>query len=322
MAGVPPVRVTGFGDTEQVDAVGAPEHVKFTVPENPLAAVAVRLNVAVAPAATVADAAVAATVKPDEPVPVSEIVCGLSVAESVSANVPVRVPLAVGMKVTATVQLLLGDREVAQLFVSEKSPLVCMWLICSPKGPGLVKPTVCAVLVVPTSWLANDKLFGITVRVGIAPWPVSSTVRGLPAELSVMVRVPLRVPVAIGVNVIWIAQVPPAGETVPQLFCMEKSPLAVALETVSAALPKSTMVTGWGALAEPTSCAGKLRRAGDRAAAGASVGETFIRKAFEEEHRRHGDPTAGIGCNALNTGKGEGACVKSPGIPVSAVPAA
>ena len=60
-----------------------------------------------------------------------------------------------------------------------------------------------------------------------------------------MVRVPLRVPVVVGVNVIWIAQVPPAGEAVPQLFWMEKSPLAVALETVSAALPKSTMVTGW-----------------------------------------------------------------------------
>ena len=244
MAGVPAVRVIGFGDTEQVDAFGAPEQAKFTVPEKPPAAVAIKSNVAVAPAATVADVAVAATAKPVEPVPVSEIVCGLSVAESVSVNVPVRVLLAVGVKVTATVQLALGDREAAQLFVSEKSPLVCTWLICSPKVPGLVKATVCAVLVVPTSWLANDKLFGVTVRLGIAPWPVSSTVRGLPAELSVMVRVPVRVPVAVGVNVTWIAQVPPADETVPQLFWMEKSPLAVALEKVSAALPKSTTVTG------------------------------------------------------------------------------
>jgi hypothetical protein len=157
---VPPVRVTGFGDTEQVDAVGAPEQVKFTVPEKSLAAEAVRLNVAVAPATTVVDAVPAVTAKPVEPMPVRETVCGLSFALSVRINVPVRVPLAVGVKLTVTVQLAVGESDMAQLFVSEKSPLVWRWLICSPKGPGLVKATVCAVLVVPTSWLPKDKLFG------------------------------------------------------------------------------------------------------------------------------------------------------------------
>jgi hypothetical protein len=116
-----------------VDAVGAPEQVKFTVPEKSLAAEAVRLNVAVAPAATVADAVPAVTAKPVEPMPVRETVCGLSFALSVRINVPVRVPLAVGVKLTVTVQLAVGERDMAQLFVSEKSPLVWRWLICSPK---------------------------------------------------------------------------------------------------------------------------------------------------------------------------------------------
>ena len=76
----------------------------------------------------------------------------------------------------------------------------------------------CAELVVPTSWLANVKLLGAIVTVLTAPWPVSSTERGLPAELSVMVKVPVRVPVMVGAKVTWIVHVPPAGETVLQLF--------------------------------------------------------------------------------------------------------
>ena len=77
---------------------------------------------------------------------------------------------------------------------------------------------VCVELVAPTSWLAKVKLLGATVAVLTAPCPVSSTERGLPAELSVMVKVPVRIPVAVGVNVTWIVHVPPAGDTVLQLF--------------------------------------------------------------------------------------------------------
>jgi hypothetical protein len=41
----------------------------------------------------------------DPPVPVSETVCGLLGSESVRVSVPLRVPVAVGVKVTFTVQL-------------------------------------------------------------------------------------------------------------------------------------------------------------------------------------------------------------------------
>jgi len=123
MAGVPPIRVAGLGETLQVDAVGAPVQVKLTLPEKPFGAVAVKLNVAVAPAATAAEAVLAVTAKPVDPVPVRAIVCGLSFALSVIVKVPVRLPLAVGVKVTLTVQLALGPSDVPQLLVSEKSPL-------------------------------------------------------------------------------------------------------------------------------------------------------------------------------------------------------
>jgi hypothetical protein len=54
---------------------------------------------------------------------------------------------------------------------------------------------------VPTAWLANDRLEGDGVAEPSLPEPMSCTVRGLPAELSVMVRVPFCVPVAVGVYV-------------------------------------------------------------------------------------------------------------------------
>ena len=52
------------------------------------------------------------------------VVCGLFEALSVTASVAVRVPLAVGVKVTLTVQLDLAASEAPQLFDWEKSPLL------------------------------------------------------------------------------------------------------------------------------------------------------------------------------------------------------
>ena len=57
------------------------------------------------------------------PVPESATACGLSGASSVIVRVPVRLPLAVGVKVTLTVQLALGPSDAPQLLLSEKSPL-------------------------------------------------------------------------------------------------------------------------------------------------------------------------------------------------------
>ena len=58
-----------------------------------------------------------------------------------------------------------------------------------------------------------------------------------------IVRVPFSVAVLMGEKVTSIVHVPPAGLTVVQLFWIEKSPVTVAFETVSGALPMSKMVT-------------------------------------------------------------------------------
>ena len=75
------------------------------------------------------------------------------------------------------------------------------------------------------------------------PVPVRFAVCGLLLALSVTVKVPLRVPVAVGVNVTLIAQLAPAASVPPQLLVWAKSPLTPMLEMVSAAEPEFESVT-------------------------------------------------------------------------------
>ena len=74
------------------------------------------------------------------------------------------------------------------------------------------------------------------------PVPLRLAVWGLPAALSLTVRVAVRVPVAVGVNVTLIVQLPPAATLEPQLLVCAKSPLLVPVMAMlvidSAALPE------------------------------------------------------------------------------------
>ena len=81
--------------------------------------------------------------------------CGLDAPLSVNEMALVRVPAAVGVKVTEIVQLPLAATLVPQLFVSAKSPDAPMLLIDSEPVPVLVKVTDCAELFVATVVLAN-----------------------------------------------------------------------------------------------------------------------------------------------------------------------
>ena len=80
------------------------------------------------------------------------------------------------------------------------------------------------------------------------PVPLRLAVWGLPAALSLTVRVAVRVPVAVGVNVTLIVQLPPAATLDPQLLVWAKSPLLVPvmpiLLMVTAKLPVLETVTG------------------------------------------------------------------------------
>ncbi len=64
----------------------------------------------------------------------------------------------------------------------------------------------------------NVMLLGDKLTEGTTPVPVRLAVCRLPAALSVIVMAPVRVPVAVGVNLTLIVQLPPAATEVPQLF--------------------------------------------------------------------------------------------------------
>ena len=87
------------------------------------------------------------------PVPVSATVCGLPGSESAMLTEAVRVPEAVGAKVTEIVQLAPCASELPQAFVCEKSaalaPVMLMLLMVKLALPVLLRVTLCAELVVP-----------------------------------------------------------------------------------------------------------------------------------------------------------------------------
>ena len=82
------------------------------------------------------------------PVPVKLMVCVVGLALSVMVTTPLRVPLAVGLKVTEMVQDPFGAIALAQVFVAAKSPLAVIELTVRFAFPAFVRVTVWALLVV------------------------------------------------------------------------------------------------------------------------------------------------------------------------------
>ena len=76
--------------------------------------------------------------------------CGLPAALSVMVIAPVRVPVAVGVKVTVIVQLAPAESELPQEVVLAKSPLATMLVMLNDALPVFFKVTVCTAVVVPT----------------------------------------------------------------------------------------------------------------------------------------------------------------------------
>ena len=100
-------------------------------------------------------------------------------------------------------------------------------------------------------------LGGVAVKVhtgwlGDWPVPVKPTACGLPVALLVTMMPPERRPTAVGVKVTLSVQEPAAATEAPQLWLSAKSPLAVMLAMVSAALPVVLSVTVCAALVLPT----------------------------------------------------------------------
>jgi hypothetical protein len=141
---------------------------------------------------------------------------------------PFRVPIAAGVKVTLRVQLAPAARLALHVFVSEKSPLTVMPVMLRAALPLLQSVTVCALLHVPTACAGKVKEAGERLSTGAAtPVPVSLTVCVAGLALSVIVKVPLLEPAAVGVKVTLRVQLAPAARLALHVFVSEKSPLAV-----------------------------------------------------------------------------------------------
>jgi hypothetical protein len=133
---------------------------------------------------------------------------------------------AVGRKVTLIVQLLPALRLVPHVVVWLKSPafvpvsdmLIPVRVVVST----FLTVTVWAALVVPTVWVANVSLVGVTLTP--VPVPVSDTVCGLPGALSAIETEAVRVPAAVGRNVTLIVQLALTASVVPQVVVRAKSP--------------------------------------------------------------------------------------------------
>jgi hypothetical protein len=91
--------------------------------------------------------------------------------------------------------------------------------------------------------MMDEVAVGADREYATTPVPESETVWGAPPALSAMVRVPLRVPVAVGVKITEIVQFCPTFTPVPQLSLLEKSPLAVTPVIVRKAVPVFESVT-------------------------------------------------------------------------------
>ena len=100
------------------------------------------------------------------PVPLRGTDCGEPVALSVMETVPVRLPVAVGLKVTLTVQEAATARLAGHgLFETAKSPEAVMEESVTAWLPELAMVNVCALLVVPTVCAGKVREVGLRVSV-------------------------------------------------------------------------------------------------------------------------------------------------------------
>ena len=128
------------------------------------------------------------------PVPVRVEVCGLPGALSLTDKLPVLVPVCVGVKTTLNVHFALAARLVEQV-VAEilKSPVVEALIPVKVTVSRLSSVNVFAALDTPTTVFGKFADTGVSLA-ATPPVPDRATVCGLPGALSVIVKVPVRVP--------------------------------------------------------------------------------------------------------------------------------
>lgn len=202
------------------------------------------------------------------PVPVKGTVCGLPPPVSLMETVALRVPLAVGVKVTLIVQLAPAPSEEPQVLVWAKSPglvpVMVMPVMLMEVVPTFFIVTVFAALLWPIAVVGKFSTAGISETT--VPVPVSEAV--CVPSLSVTLTEAVRVPDPMGLNVTVMAHVIPPPSEVGQVLVCEKSaafgPVIVMLLIVTAVVPVFLTVIFCGLLAAPTSCVVNVRLLGVR----------------------------------------------------------
>jgi hypothetical protein len=188
------------------------------------------------------------------PVPLTGTDCGEPGAVSVNTTFDDLVPIAVGLKVTFTVQICAGVSVVTQvLLLSEKSPEVVTEEIVRFIEPLFVTVIVWAALECPTTVDGKLREAGEKAICPVpTPVPVKGTVWGLPGASSVNDRLALNAKADKGVKVTETVQVDDAARVVLQVFDEIAKLLAfvpvIAIELMfSVALPVFVSVVVMGA---------------------------------------------------------------------------
>jgi hypothetical protein len=156
----------------------------------------------------------------------------------------VKLPVAVGLKVTEILQLAPASSVVPQPLVSANAlapaPVIETAMLVSVAVPGFESSTTWTALVVPLVWLPKDNELGASTACGEpdAPVPLRLTVCGLLESLSVRVSVPVIAPVAVGVKVTSIVQLEFAASDGEQSSVSANEGLATMLVKVMADEPE------------------------------------------------------------------------------------
>ena len=185
----------------------------------------------------------------------SSTVGGAPLALDTSRRLPVAASVDGGVAVTDSVQDAAGARVAPQVLAdSAKGPLIVKDEIVRSWLPVLVSVTFCGAEVAAGATTPKFSPVGARPATGavVRPTPVRVTTLGSTKMLVSISSAPVRVPLAVGVNVTGISQEAPTASVPTQLVDAAKSPVAAMPVICTGTPPLFVMRTDWGELVCPT----------------------------------------------------------------------
>jgi len=180
-------------------------------------------------------------------------------------NDPVSAPVTVGVNPAYTVQVAPAVSVAPQVLRARNDvglvPPNVMESSSTTAVPEFVSVTICIAELLPTFTVPNASVVALSFSTGTAvPDPVKVTFCGDPVALSVIVKVPLSAPEAVGLKLTYRLHEAPAANVAPQV-CNCSNELAfvpvIAIELIVAVIvPGLLSVTTCRSLVLPTAVAG------------------------------------------------------------------